>query len=55
MTITEHDPAVEAARGLSSAQRDYSVTGIELRAVGTDSNLIDFYGHACHPIKPPRR
>lgn len=46
MTITEHDPAVEAARGLSSAQRDYSVTGIELRAVGTDSNLIDFYGHA---------
>jgi HK97 family phage prohead protease len=46
MTMTEHDPILEQSRGCTAAQRDYAVTGIELRAVGSDSNLVDFYGHA---------
>lgn len=47
MTITEPDRSVlESTRGLVSAQRDYAVTGIELRAVGEDSSLVNFAGHA---------
>lgn len=47
MTITEPDRAVlELTRGLVAAQRDYAVSGIEMRSVEGDDNLVDFYGHA---------
>lgn len=47
MTITEPDrTALEQTRGLVSTQRDYTVTGIELRAASEDSTILDFYGHA---------
>lgn len=48
MTITETDrAALEGTRGLSTTQRDYAVSGIEVRAAADpESTIIDFYGHA---------
>jgi HK97 family phage prohead protease len=47
MTMTEPDRAsLEPLRGLGAAQRDYAVSGIELRAATDGSTLVDFYGHA---------
>lgn len=45
--MTEPDrTAIEAVRGLTTTQRDYTVSGIEVRAKDEDSSVIDFYGHA---------
>jgi HK97 family phage prohead protease len=47
MTMTEPDRAsLEPLRGLGAAQRDYAVSGIEVRAATDGSTLVDFYGHA---------
>jgi HK97 family phage prohead protease len=46
MTITEQDRAVlEQTRGLTAVQRDYTVSGIEVRAAA-DANVVNFSGHA---------
>jgi HK97 family phage prohead protease len=45
--------ALEAKRGLVSAERLYAIEGIELRAAtDPESTLVDFYGHASVTNKP---
>lgn len=46
MTMTPDRAELEPLRGLGAAQRDYAVTGIEIRAGKADSTMVDFYGHA---------
>lgn len=38
--------ALEPLRGLGHADRNYTVSGIEVRAAGDSSTIVDFYGHA---------
>lgn len=49
MTMTE--PSVEARKAAANRERgevrrNYAVEGIEVRAGGGDSTIVDFYGHA---------
>lgn len=52
MSVTKTEPtgaeraAIEARRGLGRIDRLYAVEGIELRAVGDDSPVRNFFGHA---------
>jgi HK97 family phage prohead protease len=38
--------SLEPTRGLVGVQRSYAVEGVEVRAAGEGSTLVDFYGHA---------
>ena len=53
MTLEIDRAALEGIRGLTGATREYSVTGIEIRAKDDeDSPILDFYGHASVTAKP---